>query len=127
LIIIKKEIEMKNVSEIICSTDDDWSNQDDKTIVLWPGTLLPKEQEKDFIEFIEKLGATDVEVIGSFNYEDVAYLTFVCNPTGAFSILRFQYGMRWWYDVFTDCNGDFKLNKLGDDFKEVIDKLGLKI
>ena len=72
------------------------------------------------------MGGNNCEVVGSFNYNDITYLTFVVNPNGAFSVKRLQFEMRWWYDVFAQ-SVRFTYSKLGDDFKQVIEKLGLEI
>jgi hypothetical protein len=109
------------------SSENDWTDKFDRTIAVWPGTILKPEEYQAFKDFIKSESGADVEVIGSMRDPEGSEIVVftVYGEIGNFSVWRFQLGMRWWYDMFWSTNGGRIFSD--EEILPIIEKLGLKI
>lgn len=84
------------------------------TLCVWPGTIVKAEQIQEFNDFFKEEGfrveyaesvttlpdkEDGVEVSGTGGRTDVLF--WINNEdVSKFAIWRFQFGIRWWEDVF---------------------------
>ena len=84
-------------------------------VLVWPGTLLAAEQEKEFEKWIkDEIGAvaTVLGVVktlpgqGGPGGRSDLFFTIRTSDIVNFALWRLQYGMRWWEDVVDNGGSD---------------------
>lgn len=113
------------------SEDNDWTDKNGKTIVVWTNCIVPEEQYNEFEEWINGEFDINAESVGSYQDSNgsINFIFTINKNINQFAIRRFDLdGIRWFYDVAWEINGGITINNSElTNFQNLLNRLGLKI